>query len=57
MERPDEIEMHEAGRCTHFQGALTSAMATVVEKRRVFDSPVPRLEVSEHQTAIYYDIG
>jgi transposase len=50
---PDKIETHEARRCTHCQGALTWAMATGVEKRQVFDIPEPRLEVTEHQAAIY----
>ena len=50
---PDKIETHEARRCTHCQGALTLAMATGVEKRQVFDIPEPRLEVTEHQAAIY----
>jgi len=53
VENPDRIETHEAGQCAHCQGALTSAMATGVEKRQVFDIPKPRLEVTEHQAAIY----
>jgi transposase len=53
VETPDKIETHEATQCTHCQGALTSAMATGVEKRQVFDIPKPRLEVTEHQAAIY----
>jgi transposase len=53
VETPDKIETHEATQCTHCQGALTSAMATGVETRQVFDIPDPRLEVTEHQAAIY----
>jgi transposase len=50
---PDFVERHEAGRCGAYQGALTAAMATGVEKRQVFDLPEPRLEVTEHQATIY----
>ncbi len=53
VETPDKIETHEARQCTHCRGALTSAMVTGVEKRQVFDIPEPRLEVTEHQAAIY----
>jgi transposase len=50
---PDKIECHEATRCGHCRAALTPAMATRVERRRVFEMPRPRLEVTEHQVPIY----
>jgi transposase len=53
VETPDKIETHEATQCAHCKGALTSAMATGVETRQVFDIPDPRLEVTEHRAAIY----
>src|SRR5450432_4130666 len=43
---PDKIERHEATSCGHCHAGLTSAMATGVEKRQVFDRPEPRLEVT-----------
>jgi transposase len=53
VDKPDKIERHEATQCGHCRAALTSAMATRVEKRQVFDMPQPRLEVTEHQAAVY----
>jgi transposase len=50
---PDIVLKHEAERCGTCQSALTAAMATVVEKRQVFDLPEPRLEVTEHQATSY----
>ena len=54
---PDRTERHEASRCAHCRAALTAAMATGMEKRQVFDLPEPRLEVTEHQAAIYACAG
>lgn len=51
--KPDKIERHEVTNCEHCQAALTTGMATGVEKRQVFDMPEPRLEVTEHQARIY----
>jgi transposase len=51
--KPDKIERHEATRCEHCQAGLTAGMATGMEKRQVFDMPIPRLEVTEHQAQIY----
>jgi transposase len=50
---PDLIVRHQAQACSHCRADLTEAMATGVEKRQVFDLPEPRLEVTEHQAAIY----
>jgi len=54
---PDRIERHEVTSCEHCQAALTTGMATGVEKRQVFDMPEPRLEVTEHQAHIYTCAG
>lgn len=50
---PAVVEQHQAECCAHCQAQLTLAMVTGVEKRQVFDSPEPRLEVTEHQAQIY----
>jgi transposase len=57
VDNPDKIARHEATQCRHCQAALTAAMATKIEKRQVFDIPQPRLEVTEHQAAIYTCAG
>jgi transposase len=51
--RPDFVAHHEADSCSHCCAGLTAAMVTGVAKRQVFDLPEPRLEVTEHQAAIY----
>lgn len=50
---PDVVARQEAACCRHCQAGLTAAMVTGVSKRQVFDLPEPRLEVTEHQAAIY----
>ena len=50
---PDVVERHEATHCSGCQGVLTAEMAKGVERRQVFDLPAPRLEVTEHQAAVY----
>jgi transposase len=50
---PDFVERHEATHCSACQGALTAEMVKGIEKRQVFDLPAPRLEVTEHQAAVY----
>lgn len=50
---PDFVQSHTAETCAHCRAALTAAMVTGVEKRQVFDVPVPRLEVTEHQAQVY----
>lgn len=51
--KPDFVHRHEAGSCGACQYGLTAGMIKGVERRQVFDIPVPRLEVTEHQAAIY----
>ena len=50
---PDFVERHEATHCSACWGVLTAEMAKGMERRQVFDMPVPRLEVTEHQAAVY----
>ena len=50
---PDKIERHDAKACAHCAARLSAKMVTGVEKRQVFDLPEPRLEVTEHQAAVY----
>ena len=51
--KPDFVHRHEAVSCGACQYGLTAGMIRGVERRQVFDIPVPRLEVTEHQAAIY----
>ena len=51
--KPDFVHRHEAESCGACQYGLTAGMIKGVERRQVFDIPVPRLEVTEHQAAIY----
>ena len=51
--KPDFVNRHEAVSCGACQYGLTAGMIKGVERRQVFDIPVPRLEVTEHQAAIY----
>ena len=50
---PEFVHRHEAESCGACQHGLTAGMIKGVERRQVFDIPVPRLEVTEHQAAIY----
>ncbi len=52
VEQPDYREIHAVTVCEHCQTALTAVAVTRVEKRQVFDLPVVRLEVTEHQAEV-----
>jgi transposase len=45
---PDFVHRHKAESCGTCQHGLTAGMIKGVERRQVFDIPVPRLEVTEH---------
>jgi transposase len=49
---PDHIEVHEVKQCEHCQAALSDAEVSGYEKRQVFDLPVVKVEVREHQVEI-----
>jgi transposase len=49
VEHPDRVVRHTANTCTECQCSLAAAPVKSILKRQVFDIPVPRVEVTEHQ--------
>jgi transposase len=49
---PDEMVLHEVSVCPHCQTAVSELACEGMEKRQVFDIPVVRLHVTEHQAQI-----
>lgn len=49
---PDQVVVHEATHCAECAQALADAPVVEVIKRQVFDLPLPRLELTEHQVPI-----
>lgn len=53
IDSPDSIQDHVAETCAHCHARLTAERVTGMQRRQVFDIPVPRLEVTEHRAQIY----
>jgi transposase len=49
---PDKIEQHKLSRCPVCTTPLTRVEPIGIIKRQVFDIPVPKIEVTEHQAEI-----
>jgi len=49
---PNHVVMHELSSCPNCSGDLSDVDALSVERRQVFDIPIPHLEVTEHQIEI-----
>lgn len=52
VEQPDQIERYEVSVCPHCATDLQGVEASRVEKRQVFDLPVVKLAVTEHQAEV-----
>jgi transposase len=49
---PNRIERHFVKSCRHCNGTLENVVAIYYEKRQVYDVPMVRMEVTEHQADI-----
>ena len=52
VEKADREQVHTVKHCQHCQAALDTVAAQGHEKRQVFDLPVVKVEVTEHQAEI-----
>jgi transposase len=52
VEQPDQIQVYEASTCSHCATDLQSVEPCGYEKRQVFDVPLVRTEVTEHQAEV-----
>ena len=52
VEKPDQIELHQAQKCKHCHTSLEEVAIQGYEKRQVFDVPPVRIQVTEHQAEI-----
>lgn len=51
-ETPDKIEHHKLKKCPECSSTLESSVLVGVVKRQVFDIPLPKISVTEHQAEI-----
>jgi transposase len=51
---PDEIHQYRPEMCEHCQGSLQGATIVATSKRQVFEIPLPKIEVIEHQAHTLY---
>lgn len=49
---PDHIHEHSVKQCHHCQASLEQIEVSAIEKRQMFDLPMPRIEITEHQAEI-----
>jgi transposase len=49
---PDEVQVHRVRRCQHCQNELENAAVQGQERRQVFDLPLVRVVVTEHQAEV-----
>ena len=57
-EAPDVVEVHHARSCSCCGKLFTSAQVHYIqEKRQIFEMPVARLQVTEHQLGVIYCCG
>lgn len=54
VQTPDKIERHKLSECPRCSTALSSVDVLGILKRQVFDIPVPKIEVTEHQAEIKF---
>jgi transposase len=52
VDTPDKIERHRLSQCPACSAPLTSVDPSGIVKRQVFDIPLPKMEITEHQAEI-----
>ena len=52
VQTPDKTEHHKLSQCPHCSTPLASTDVLAIVKRQVFDIPIPKIEVTEHQAEV-----